>query len=104
LSEIQEINKHLEELRKRVLRIVIIVIAITAFLLTFHIEPVEFAGITLFYPTPEPLNNIAAQITDYLRISLVPESVQLIQTAPGQAFLLKCTLRHLLVLWLQCQS
>ena len=86
MSEIQEINKHLKELRKRVLRIVIIVIAITAFLLTFHIEPVQFASITVFYPTPEPLNNIAAQITDYLRINLVPENVQLIQTAPGQAF------------------
>ena len=86
MSEIQEINKHLEELRKRVLRIVIIVIAITAFLLTFHAEPIEFAGMTWLYPTPEPLDNIAAQITDYLRINLVPENVQLIQTAPGQAF------------------
>jgi len=86
LSEIQKINSHLEELRKRVLRIVIIVVAVTAFLLTFHAEPVEFAGITLFYPIPEPLNNMAAQITDYLRNSLVPENVQLIQTAPGQAF------------------
>ena len=72
MSEIQEINKHLKELRKRVLRIVIIVIAITAFLLTFHIEPVQFASITVFYPTPEPLNNIAAQTTDYLRINLDP--------------------------------
>jgi len=86
MSEIQEINRHLEELRRRVLRIVIIVVAITAFLLTFHAEPIEFAGINVFYPTPEPLNNIAAQITDYLRINLVPENVQLIQTAPGQAF------------------
>jgi sec-independent protein translocase protein TatC len=86
MSEIHEINKHLEELRKRVIRIVITVVAITAFLLTFHAEPVEFFGITLFYPIPEPLDNIAAQITDYLRINLVPENVQLIQTAPGQAF------------------
>lgn len=86
MSEIHEINRHLEELRKRVLRIVIIVVAITAFLLAFHAEPIEFVGITIFYPTPEPLNNMAAQITDYLRITLVPEEVQLIQTAPGQAF------------------
>jgi len=86
LSEIKEINRHLEELRKRVLRIVIIVLAITVFLLTFHAEPVEIAGITVFYPILEPLDNMAAQITHYLRISLVPENVQLIQTAPGQAF------------------
>lgn len=86
MSEIQEINKHLEELRKRVLRIVIIVVAITAFLLTFHAESIEVVGIIVFYPTPEPFDNIAAQITDYLRINLVPKEVQLIQTAPGQAF------------------
>ncbi len=86
MSEIQEINKHLEELRRRILKIVIVVIAITAFLLTFHAEPGEIFGIELFYPIPQPLDNIAAQITDYFRINLVPESVQLIQTAPGQAF------------------
>ena len=86
MSEFQEISKHLEELRKRVLRIVIVVVAITAFLLTFHVEPIEFANVTIYYPTPEPLNNIAAQITDHLRIHLVPEQVELIQTAPGQAF------------------
>ena len=86
MSEIQEINQHLQELRKRVLRIVIVVGVITVFLLTFHAEPFDFAGVTLFYPTPEPLHNMAAQITDYMRINLVPEDVQLIQTAPGQAF------------------
>ncbi len=86
MSEIQEINKHLEEVRRRILKIVIVVIAITAFLLAFHAEPVEVLGIGLFYPTPQPLDNIAAQLTDYFRVNLVPESVQLIQTAPGQAF------------------
>ncbi len=86
MSEIQEINKHLEELRRRILKIVIVVIAVTAFLLAFHAEPVEVLGIGLFYPTPQPLDNIAAQLTDYFRVNLVPESVQLIQTAPGQAF------------------
>jgi len=86
MSEIQEINKHLEELRRRILKIVIVVIAITAFLLAFHAEPIEILGVELFYPTPQPLDNIAAQLTDYFRVNLVPESVQLIQTAPGQAF------------------
>ncbi len=86
MSEIQEINKHLEEVRRRILKIVIVVIAITAFLLAFHAEPVDVLGIGLFYPTPQPLDNIAAQLTDYFRVNLVPESVRLIQTAPGQAF------------------
>ena len=86
MSELNEIRYHLEELRKRVLRIVIVMGIITVFVLTFHAEPFEFAGSTLYYPTPEPLDNIAAQITNHMRDNLVPEDVQLIQTAPGQAF------------------
>jgi len=86
MSEIQEISKHLDELRSRILRIVIVVGIITVFILTFHIYPVEISGIQLYYPTPEPLDNIAAQITNYMKDQLVPEQVQLIQTAPGQAF------------------
>ena len=86
MSEIQEIYKHLEELRARVLKIVLVIGVITVFILTFHAEPFEVNGYVLYYPTPQPLHNIAAQITDYMRIQLVPEDVQLIQTAPGQAF------------------
>ena len=86
MSEIQEINFHLEELRRRALRIVIVVGVISVFLLTFHAEAIQINGIVLYYPTPEPLDNIAAQITNHMRENLVPKDVQLIQTAPGQAF------------------
>jgi len=86
MSELEGINRHLEELRKRLLRIVLVIGIITAFILTFHAEPIQVGQITLYYPTPEPLNNIAAQITNHMRFNLVPEDVQLIQTAPGQAF------------------
>lgn len=86
MSEFQEISKHLDELRARILRIVIVVGIITVFLLTFHLTAFEFGGIQLYYPYPEPLDNIAAQITNYMKEQLVPEQVQLIQTAPGQAF------------------
>jgi len=40
----------------------------------------------LYYPTLDPLNNTSAQITYHMKENLVPENVQLIQTAPGQAF------------------
>ncbi len=86
MSELEGINRHLEELRKRLLRIVLVIGIITAFILTFHAEPIQVEQITLYYPSPEPLNNIAAQITNHMKINLVPEDVQLIQTAPGQAF------------------
>jgi len=86
MSELEGINQHLEELRKRLLRIVLVIGIITAFILTFHAEPIQVGQITLYYPIPEPLNNIAAQITNHMKFNLVPETVQLIQTAPGQAF------------------
>ena len=86
MSELEGINQHLVELRKRLLRIVLVIGIITAFILTFHAEPIQVGEITLYYPSPEPLNNIAAQITNHMKFNLVPEDVQLIQTAPGQAF------------------
>ena len=86
MSEFEEIRIHLNELRKRVLRIIIILGIITVFLLTFHAEPAQIGDVTIYYPTPEPLDNMAAQITNHMRDTLVPENVQLIQTAPGQAF------------------
>lgn len=86
MSELNEIHYHLDELRKRILRIVIVIGIITMFVLTFHAEPFEFAGSTFYYPIPEPLNNMAAQITAHMKDNLVPQDVQLIQTAPGQAF------------------
>lgn len=86
MSELEGFNHHLEELRKRLLRVVIIIGVITAFILTFHAEPVHLGQVTLYYPTPQPLDNIAAQITNHMKDNLVPQDVQLIQTAPGQAF------------------
>lgn len=86
MSELDGIAKHFEELRKRLLKIVLVLGIITVFILTFHFEPIQVSGITLYYPTPEPLNNIAAQVTHHMKMNLVPENVQLIQTAPGQAF------------------
>ena len=92
MSGLEGFGEHAEELRKRAVRAVLAVAIITAFILTFHIEPYQFVvgadgyAITLYYPAPQPLDNIAAQITWHLRDALVPDTVQLIQTAPGEAF------------------
>jgi len=86
MSELEGIIKHFEELRKRLLRIVLVIGIITTFILMVHAEPIQVGGFTLYYPIPEPINNIAAQITSHMKNNLVPENVQLIQTAPGQAF------------------
>ena len=86
MSELDGFSQHLDELRKRLLRIVVVIGIITVFLITFHAEPIQVGQVTLYYPTPEPLNNIAAQIIKHMNENLIPQEVQLIQTAPGQAF------------------
>ncbi|HWP78207.1 MAG: twin-arginine translocase subunit TatC [Thermoproteota archaeon] len=86
MSELQGIYAHLAELRSRLVRIVIFAGIMITFVLTFRAEPMLFNGTTLYYPVPDPLHNFAAQITNYMKETLVPSQVQLIQTAPGQAF------------------
>ena len=86
MSELDGFSQHLDELRKRLLRIVVVIGIITVFLITFHAEPIQVGQVTLYYPAPEPLNNIAAQIIKHMNENLIPQEVQLIQTAPGQAF------------------
>ena len=86
MDDPKEVGKHLEELRKRILRMVVAIGIITVFVLTFHVNAFDYNKVTLYYPTPEPLDNIAAQITVIMKDQLIPENVQLIQTAPGQAF------------------
>lgn len=86
LSGADHLKEHLDELRIRVLRSVIIIVAVMGFVMVFHAEPVQIGDVVIYYPTPEPLDNIAAQITNFMRDDLVPKDVQLIQIAPGQAF------------------
>lgn len=86
MSELQGIYAHLNELRSRILKIVIAIGIITTFILTFRAEPILINDMVLFYPVPDPLHNIAAQITIHMKETLVPVEVEMIQTAPGQAF------------------
>lgn len=85
MSSIEGISQHLEELRKRIMRVIIAIGVIFLFVVSCHLYPVEVAGFQLYYPAIDPIDNIAAQITKYLKNNLVPEGVQLIQTEPGQA-------------------
>ena len=50
MSEINGINVHIEELRKRVIRSIISILVITVFILTFHATPFEIMEVTLYYP------------------------------------------------------
>lgn len=91
-------ESHLAELRKRILRVAICIMAITVFAMTFHLEPIWIWGVPMYYPIPDPLHNMAAQITVHMANDLVPEGVDVIQTAPGQAFFSQVYIAALLAL------
>jgi sec-independent protein translocase protein TatC len=80
------IREHIEELRVRIIRIAVVIIIITIFAMTFDLRPIQINGIPLVYPYPDPLHNISIRLTFYMQETLLPEGVNLIQTAPGQAF------------------
>lgn len=80
------IREHIEELRTRVFRVALSIIIITVFAMSFDLRPVEVAGLPLAYPYPDPIHNISTRLTFYMQDTLLPEGVDLIQTAPGQAF------------------
>ena len=50
MSELDGIYEHLNELRIRVLRVVIVVGIIAVFLMTFHLEPISYNEVILYYP------------------------------------------------------
>lgn len=80
------IREHIEELRVRVLRVALSIIIITIFAMMFDLRPTEAGGLPLVYPYPDPIHNISARLTFYMQDTLLPAGVELIQTAPGQAF------------------
>lgn len=80
------IREHIEELRVRVLRVTLSIVIITIFAMTFDLRPVEIGGLPLVYPYPDPIHNISVRLMFYMQDTLLPDGVELIQTAPGQAF------------------
>ena len=92
------IAEHFDELRIRLIHIVICIAIITIITMSFGIKtaiipitlPSQDAGqqqnLTLYYLFPDPFNNIALQLTSFMKDTLLPPEVRLIQTAPGQVF------------------
>ena len=92
------IAEHFDELRIRLIHIVICIAIITIISMSFGIKtaiipitlPSQDAGqqqnLKLYYLFPDPFNNIALQLTSFMKDTLLPPEVRLIQTAPGQVF------------------
>lgn len=80
------LREHLNEVRMRVVRMAVAVIAITVFCMSFDLRPIDYGGVALAYPYPDPIYNVSARLMLYMQITLLPDNVTLVQTAPGQAF------------------
>jgi sec-independent protein translocase protein TatC len=86
MSADMTLMEHIHELRVRVMRIAVAVIVISLFCMTFGLRTFEFSGVQLAYLFPDPIHNIAVDLTYHMQKYLLPHEVKLIQTAPGQAF------------------
>ena len=103
------ITGHIDELRRRGIRTLLVLTIITIICLSFGLKSftvvlslppaISFLNFTsdsrssdssvvlrLYYPYPNPFENIAVQLTLFLKDTLLPPEVKFIQTAPGQAF------------------
>jgi sec-independent protein translocase protein TatC len=92
------IAEHVDELRIRLIHVIICIVIITIFSMSFGIKtavvPIALPSgdgsqlnfIKLYYPYPDPLDNIALQLTSFMKDTLLPSEVKFIQTAPGQVF------------------
>ena len=103
------ITGHIDELRRRGIRTLIVLTIIIIICLSFGLKSftvalslppgISFPNFTsdsrsidssialrFYYPYPNPFENIAVQLTLLLKSTLLPPEVKFIQTAPGQAF------------------
>lgn len=76
----------LMELRQRIIRISIAVIAIISICMTMSITTFDFGGYKVLILYPDILHNISSQIISFMKDTLLPKNVSLIQISPGQAF------------------
>lgn len=79
--------EHLEELRGRVIKIFLTILIISGVTLVFGIRRIDIEGTWIYIPFPDPYDSIAAFVLTRLSEDVLPDSVELIQTAPGQALL-----------------
>jgi sec-independent protein translocase protein TatC len=79
-------TEFLQELRQRIIRISISVIAIISICMTMGITTLSLDTFSVPMLYPDTFNNISSQLISFMKDTLLPKNVNLIQIAPGQAF------------------
>jgi sec-independent protein translocase protein TatC len=87
LSREMTLLEHIDELRTRIVRIMIAIGAITVFSFTFGFKEFVIEGVTIPLPFPDPFENMANQALRRMEADLLPNYVNVIVTAPSQALI-----------------
>lgn len=80
------LSKLLQELRGRIIIVSISLIISISICMTMSITIFNFGGYKIPILYPDSLHSISVQIISFMRDTLLPKSVILIQVTPGQAF------------------
>ncbi len=93
MGDLDRILSILQEVRRRVVRIGVVLAAIFGFLLFFELKPLVFrvAGLPVpfAYPWPNPFYNIAAQLFIAMRRWMLPPGVTLLNVGVGDSILVQ---------------
>ena len=79
--------EHLKELRDRTVRALGTVAIIVAASFALTIKTANFNGYIIYYPYPDPFNNVAAMLLQKLQNDLLPSYVEVIVTTPWDALI-----------------
>ena len=102
MGDLERILGVLQEVRRRVVRIGIVLAAIFGFVLFFELIPITVSvggvAIPLAYPYPSPFFNITAQLFRVMRAWMLPANVQLINVGVGDSILVQMEIGILVAL------
>src|SRR5215475_13007508 len=76
---------YLQDLRKRVIKILVILAILVIVITTFGIKMYDYGEYVIPILYPDLFDNIAIQTMAVMRQNLLPHNITLIQTTPGQA-------------------
>ena len=86
LSKEMNILEHIDELRKRLVRILLTIGITSVLCFTFGIKEFTIQNTKVFLPYPDPYINIASQAIARIKHDILPNYVKVLQTEPSQAF------------------
>lgn len=93
MRDLDRILSVVQEVRRRVVRIGLVLAAIFGFLLLFELVPFQLhllgLSITFAYPWPNPFYNVSAQLFVAMRAWMLPSSVVLLNVGVGDSILVQ---------------